>query len=247
MRLAGATLLGLAAALAPLCAGAAGLDVTPVRIELTGKTPSALLTLRNTEASPARFQIRAYSWDESPSGGMILGETSDLQVFPALQQLGPKEERKIRLGTTAKPGARERSWRIFIEELPSAVEAEDKNRIRVLTRIGIPVFLAPSAPAASGELRLGRAGGRVEVRLRSTGTIRIQPSDVTLVLLGDGDAKVHEQALSPWYVLSGGERVYPVDVPPALCAKARRAVATATLDKGQIQAILALPDGACAP
>jgi fimbrial chaperone protein len=239
--------LWLLAALAPLCAGAASLDVSPIRIELTGKKPNALLTLKNSGEAPARFQFRVYSWDESPAGDMILADSTELSVFPALQQLGPREERKVRIGTTVKPGAKERTWRIFIEELPSAVEAEDRTKVRVLTRIGIPIFLEPVKPASGGELVLTRDGAKLRLRVRNTGTVRFQPTELKLVLLGEKDERIEEKALSPWYVLADADRLYAMEVQPETCARARRAVASATLEKGSLQAVLELPAGACAP
>lgn len=233
--------------LAPFGARAANLDVSPVRIELSAQAPSAILTLRNTGTTPLRFQVKVHGWDESPSGSMILSDVSDLSVFPALQQIGPKEERKVRIGTTAKAGERERTWRVFVEEIPSAVEADDKNRVRIVTRIGIPVFLEPARPSPGGTLALARSGGKLELRVRNGGSVRIQPSELKVVLLDGAERPIGEKVLAGWYVLAGGERIWSVDVEPGLCASLRRVLVTATLEKGALQAALALPDGACAP
>jgi fimbrial chaperone protein len=234
----------LAAALLTPAAGRGGdLDVSPVNVELSAKARTALISLRNGGGAPARYQLRAYAWGQRPDGAMDLSPTRELAVFPPLLELAAGEERNVRIGTDAAPAAAERTWRVFIEELPRAETAEDAARVKVLTRIGVPVFLAPAAPVARGELVfLGRDGARVRLAIRNTGTVRLRPTAVTLALLGADGAPVFEKALDPWYVLAGGERVYEVEVPAEACARAATALASAALERGAIEARAA---GAC--
>ncbi|HSD21072.1 MAG TPA: fimbria/pilus periplasmic chaperone, partial [Anaeromyxobacter sp.] len=203
----------VAAALAPAAARGGDLDISPVNVELSANARTALMSLRNGGAAPARYQLRAYAWAQKPDGAMDLSPTRELVVFPPLLELAPGEARNVRLGTDAAPGAAERTWRVFIEELPRAATAEDAARVKVLTRIGVPVFLAPAAPVARGELVfLARDGARVRLALRNTGTVRLRPAAVSVALLAADGARVFEKALDPWYVLAGGERVYEVEV-----------------------------------
>jgi fimbrial chaperone protein len=132
---------------------------------------------------------------------------------------------------------------VFVEELPRADAAEGASRISVLTRVGIPVFLAPSRRVSKAELAfLPPEAGRIRASLRNGGTVRLRPSTVTLAVLSADGARLLERALDGWYVLAGGERVYEVEVPPELCARAAEAVITAALDGGTVEARAA---GAC--
>ncbi len=247
MRLPSPALLWLAVLLAPAGAGAASLDVSPVRIELSARSPSALVVLKNGGKALVRVELRAQAWDEGPTGGMLLTDTTELSVFPALQQLAPGEERKIRIGTTARPGGAERSWRVFISEMPSAVEVADKTAVRVLTRIGIPVFLAPLKATTGAALSVTRDGGKLAVVFKNTGSVRIDPTEVKLLLLGEKDARIEERTFSGWYVLAGRERVFTAEPEAGGCAGVRNAVATAEVGSSQLQAVLPLPAGICAP
>lgn len=240
-------LLLVALALVPTGAGAAAVEVTPVRLDFTRTAPNGLLTVRNGSATPARFQLRAYGWEESPQGEMRLSETRDLSVFPALLQLAPGESRKVRVGTTAAPGAKERTWRVFAEELPEAVEQPKGATVRILTRVGIPVFMEPLLVESRPAVELAAADGKLEVRLRNAGTAHFRPSAVNLLLTNEAKARVHEEKLNAWYVLAGAERIYAVTVPAAVCGLVRRAEVVALVDGKQLVGALDLPSGACAP
>lgn len=242
-----APLLLAALALAPTGAGAVAVEVQPVRLDLTRTAPNALLTVKNGSGAPARYQLRAYTWDESPQGEMKLTEAKELSVFPALLQLAPGESRKVRVGTTAAPGPAERTWRVFAEELPEAVEQPKGASVKILTRVGIPVFLEPLAAESRPVLELAAPGGKLEVRLRNAGTAHFRPSAVNLLLTGPKGERVHEEKLAAWYVLAGGERIYAVGVPPAVCSKVSRAEVIALVDGKQLVGVLDLPSGACGP
>jgi len=226
----------LALALAPRPARAGDVEVSPILIELSGRSRTALVSIRNAGGAPMRYQARAYAWAQGTDGVMDLAPARDLVVFPPLLELQAGEARNLRVGSDAAPGAAERAWRLVVEELPRA-DVAPGTQVQVLTRVGVPVFLAPARPAAKGELALlARDGARIRFTLRNTGTVRLRPSAVTLALRAEGGATVHEQRLEPWYVLAGGERIYEVAVPAAACAKAAEVVLTAALEAGAIEA-----------
>src|SRR5690242_12064844 len=123
------------------------MQVSPVWVEIGPAAPSAVITVRNGGSTPARYQLSAMSWTEPRAGAARLEPSSELSFFPPLFQLGAGEERKVRIGATVPPGATERAWRLFVEEIPAAVEAPPAaGQIRIRTRFGIPVFQAPLAP-----------------------------------------------------------------------------------------------------
>jgi fimbrial chaperone protein len=231
-----------ALALAPPLAGAGELEVAPTAVELSGATPTALVALKNDGAKAMRYQIRAYVWAQEPSGEMRLTPARDLVLFPPLLELAPGESRNVRVGTRAQTAAAERTWRMFIEEMPRADESPSQARVEVLTRIGVPVYLAPAKRVEKAELVfLPGAPGKLRFTLRNTGTVRIRPTGVTLALVGADGTKLAERTLEAWYVLAGGERIYEAEVPADACAAAREAIAIASVEGGAIEARIASP------
>ncbi len=235
-RLAVALAAALALAGAALQASAADLEVSPVVVELGAGRRTAILTVRNAGADPARFQARAFTWSNGTDGAMKLAPTRELAVFPPLLELAPGESRNLRLGTEAPALAVERAWRITVEELPREDAPRAGNRVQVLTRVGLPVFLAPAAePVARGEVGfLERAGGKVRFALRNTGTVRLRPSAVALALVSGKGEALFEAQLQPWYVLPREQRIYEVEPPPGACERAAEMVVTVQLESGTL-------------
>jgi len=218
------------------------IEVAPILVELGSGARTAIVSVRNGSAATMRYQVRAFEWDQTPDGQMVLAPAADLVLFPPLLELQPGEARNLRVGTSVAAAERERSWRIFVEEMPRADQA-DANRVQVLTRVGVPVFLAPAKKTSRGELALlERNGKRVRFALRNRGTVRLRPLAVRLTLVAADGAIVFERALDAWYVLAGGERLHEVEVPADACARAAEVVVVATLEAGKIEARAA---GAC--
>jgi len=230
-----AVLAALALA-ASLPVAAADLEVSPVLVDFAAGRRTAILTVRNAGAAPARFQAKAFSWSNGTDGALKLAPTREVAVFPPLLELAPGESRNLRVGTDAAAGPVERAWRLTVEELPREDAPEAGMRVRVLTRVGLPVFLAPAAEAiARGEVVfVERAKGRIRFAVRNTGTVRLRPSAVTLSLVSGQGETVFAKPLEAWYVLAREARIYEVEPPPGACERAAEMVVTVQLERGDL-------------
>jgi fimbrial chaperone protein len=219
-------------------ASASTYAVNPTQVVLSARTASRLVTLRNASKDPLRFQITTFRWDQTPRGEMVLEPTRDIVVYPSLLTVAPGEERTIRVGFTGVVGGKEATYRIFVEELPPASpQANPDAGVRMLTRMGIPVFIQPQQPAGSIELSpLRLQGSRVTFSLRNTGNVHVLPQRVRLHGTNRSGAATVAQDVASWYVLAGGVRDYEVEIPAALCAdlsslSAKVQVGDATLEE----------------
>jgi fimbrial chaperone protein len=222
------------------------LEVTPIQVELTPAAPSEIITLHNKSTDAVRYQVSAFAWDQSPSGEMQLARTKDVHFFPSLLTVGAGEKRNVRVATAMKPGTIERTYRLFVEQLPPGPDASQSG-VRVLTRVSIPVFVAPRTPMPAAEVTaLAVERGKISFVLRNTGNVRTRPKLVRVV--GRGDGKIlFDLPVSSWYVLADGERAFEVEAPREHCRGVRNVSVEAVLEKSTVGAELPVVGGACAP
>lgn len=221
--------------------------VNPTQIHLGGRTTTALLTLRSEDAAPLRFQLSTFSWHQDPRGEMQLQPTEDIVFYPALLTLGPGEERRIRVGAATSFGPVERAYRIFVEELPPE-SAGNEGAIRMLTKMGIPIFLRPLRPVAQAGLEgLHLTGGTFLFRIRNTGTVHFVPRAVRVRAFGAARDVVFERQLDSWYILAGGTRAYDVAIADAECAQLRSLAVEVRIGTSTLADEIEATPGACPP
>ena len=230
-------------------ARAASLSVNPTKIQLSRQLPRALLTLRNEGTSPTRIQITAHAWAQSLEGEMELQPTTDIVFFPSLLVLEPGQSRAIRVGTTTPFSASERSYRIFVEELPPASsEGQQASAVRMYTRLGIPVFLQPERPEPRPALAgLALAEGALMFRLTNAGTKHFVPASVVVRGVAASGERAIETTLTGWYVLAGGARQFTVPFESPDCGRIRFLIVEAQVDEVMLKEELATPQGTCRP
>ena len=243
-------LLTSAVALAvPAAASAATYTVNPTRIYLKSSATSALMTLKNESGTPLRMQLRAQRWEQTRTGEMRLSSTDDLIVFPTLLTLAPGEERRVRVATTGGFADVEKTYRLYVEELPTPGGADAEGAsVRILTRMGIPVFLQPSRPTATAVLKgLGLDNGALAFELANTGNSHYIPESIVVRGFTAAGQPVSEWPVNGWYVLAGGSRAFAMTISRPECEKVRSLLVEVTIGQTILKGPLTTPGGACAP
>lgn len=241
----------MALALGLLCgagrARASGLNISPVQVWLSPDTSKSLVTLRNEGPGDARYQVSTMAWDEDARSGMKLAPTEDIVVFPTILELKAGETRSLRLGTVVPFGPIEKTYRVFLEELPAPEKPQARSTVRVLTKVGIPIFLAPVKALEDirlSSVSLGKAGASLDVQ--NTGNVHFRVDHVRMEGFGQGGARLFDKQAQGWYVLAGGHKRYDLEIPKDACAKVRKLVLSVKTDRDQVlQEPLETPGGAC--
>ena len=230
-------------------ARAASLSVNPTQIRLSAQSPSALLTIKNEGRSATRVQVTVHDWTQRLDGEMDLKPTTDVVFFPSMLTLEPGQARTIRVGTTAAIAATERSYRIFIEEIPTPAALETQgSTVRMYTRLGIPIFLSPrDAKARPGLTAMKLEAGTLNFRLENTGTSHFVPDSVVVRGYGARGEAAFNRQLTAWYVLAGSARQFTVPFDSTNCGHLRSLVVEATVGDAVIKEELATPRGTCRP
>ena len=123
----------------------ASLQVEPALVEVVAPGEASSVTLRNSGAVPINVQIRVFRWSQE-NGQEHLDPTDDVVASPPALALAPHGDYLARLvRVTDRPVSREESYRLVIDELPSASKSK-AGTVKLLVRHSIPAFFeAPSA------------------------------------------------------------------------------------------------------
>jgi fimbrial chaperone protein len=244
-RLLAGCLMGLV--LAPGAARASQFTVNPTRVQLTTRVTNALVTVRNEGPSPIRLQVKTHAWTQRLDGQMQLAATDQLVVFPTLLSLGPGEQRRIRVAVTAPPGELERTYRVFLEELPAAAQAGVQTTgVQMLTRVGIPVFLQARVPTMrAGLSEIGLSQGTLHFQVDNLGNTHFVPDGIHVRGLSASGEAVVDKTTDGWYILGHGARRYELPIPSEDCERVRSILIEVKTGETPLQGRLDTPGGAC--
>ena len=204
--LASAAAFGLSST--PAVAGS--FSVSPVRVELSARTQTGSVTLRNQLDAPVLVQAEASLWEQG-DGQDRLTATQDLLVSPAVFTLPAKGSQLVRVALRRPVDAgRELSYRLILTEVPPQ-ESPGFTGLSVSLRLSLPVFVSAQAPSPA---RLEWSAhydveGKLVVTAQNAGQThaRVLQFSVTPT---DGAGPAADEATTA-YILPGQARTWVLD------------------------------------
>jgi len=230
-------------------ASASTFTVSRVHVFLSTRQKSELVKVRNDSDVALRFQVSVFAWEQSAQGEMVLAATRDIVFFPPLFALKPGEERNLRIGTSAPSASVEKTYRLFIEELPSQEGGPGPpGQVAIRTRLGIPIFLRPVKEATGGRVeQVGVREGRLAFTVRNTGNVHLLAQAIRVTGYGAAGETVLEGKLEGWYVLAGGTRLHDLELPADKCPLLRTIAIEVQTPQAAFTERVDLPTAGCRP
>jgi len=196
--------------------------VTPIRLDLGRDARSGAVTVINESDERLQFQMKAFEWTQDVEGKDRYKETDDILFFPRIMIFDKKGEKILRAGVKGPSGAKEKTYRLFVEEIPEPKKAEGA-RVAIAIRFGLPIFVKPAKEDLRGEVAgIPMAGGAVSAMVRNTGNVHFVVRKVILNWRDGNGKSVFSKELDGWYLLAGAERAYPAELPAGLCGEVAR-------------------------
>ena len=229
-------------------ASAGVFNVNPVQVRLSAQTRSMTLTLKNESSETSRFQVSVFAWDQKPNGEMVLTPTEDILAFPALLSLGPTKERMLRVGMAVPPAEKEQTYRVFIEEMPpeDTSRQEKASAVRFVTRLGIPIFIAPPRPVTQGQIDNYRVvNGTFTFRVSNTGNVHFTVKMTSVIGTGSEGETVFSRQTNGWYVLAGEVHEHTLELPRLDCLKTNTITVNVVADEISLRGEFRPLPGSC--
>jgi len=161
--------------------------------------------------------------------------------------LEPKEEKILRAGIRVPAAAKEKTFRLFIEEIPGPRKAEGVN-VAIAIRFGVPIFVKPLKEEARGEVgAMTMSAGALLVPVNNTGNVHFVVQSVLLRGRNGAGEEIFSRELSGWYLLAGVSRAYTTTVPAATCGSLAVIEADVKTDKLPLRGRMAVDRSMCGP
>ncbi len=240
---------GLLCALPAFEAAAAGeFSVNPIRLELGAAARSGVIVVKNEGKGKLSFQLSAMEWTQDDSGKDQYADTRDLIFFPKIMTIDPGQDGVIRVGIKNAALPTEKTYRLFIEELPAVVKSPDGSgvQINVLIRFGAPIFVGPLKPKDGLEIdNLTLARGTASFSARNVGNRHQVAQGIHLRGADAGGKEIYALTIADRYLLAGTNKPYTASIAADLCSKLASLEVEVKTDKATAARKLAVTSAMC--
>ncbi len=213
-------------------------SVNPIRLELGAAVRSGVIGVRNEGKDKLSFQLQAMEWTQDASGNDQYADTRDLVFFPKIMTVEPGEEGLVRVGSKNAVVPTERTYRLFIEELPGVAKTPEGSgaQINVLIRFGAPIFVTPLKPQDSLEIESFKlTKGVLSISAKNTGNRHQFVQGIHLKGTDGGGNEVYALTLADRYLLTGTAKSYTTAIAADQCAKITSLALEFKTDKLSVQ------------
>jgi fimbrial chaperone protein len=221
--------------------------VTPIRLDLGRDARTGVITVANDADSKLQVQMQAFQWSQDVEGKDVYTESNDIIFFPKIMIFEKKEEKILRTGIKIPAVAKEKTYRLFIEEIPEPRKSEGAN-VAIAIKFGVPIFVTPLKEEPKGEIeKPGMSKGAVKIIVKNSGNVHFRIESITVKGKDlKGEEKISKE-LSGWYLLSGASRSYTTTIPQDVCETLAKVSIEVKTDKFTLNGNLDADKTMCLP
>ena len=234
---------------------AADFQIQPTTLELSGGVKSGAFSVINNGSESINFQVSVKEWTQDANGKDVYEETKDIVFFPKIMTTGPNEQRAIRIGFKAPLSVNEKTYRLFVEEIPSpkkGPETKEQGKIKagitIAFRFATPIFVKPlkqQETAVVDKMEMSR--GEVKATIKNTGNVHIKLLSVTFRGKAADGRELFSKEVAGWYILHGLSVPYETAVPGGACEGLATIEVNAKSENLTINGAMNVQKGMCAP
>jgi fimbrial chaperone protein len=233
---------------------AADFQIQPTTLDLGGSVKSGAFSVINNGNEKIDFQISVKEWSQDASGKDVYEDTKDVIFFPKIMSVEPFGQRAIRIGLKTPPSKMEKTYRLFVEEIPTPKKTPDvklKGNIQagltIAFRFATPIFVKPIQPQESYVIeRVEMSKGTVKAIVKNTGNVHVKLRAVTFSGKGADGKELYSKEIAGWYILHSMSLPYEAAVPQEQCGKLATIDVSAQTENINIRGTLNVQKNMCA-
>jgi P pilus assembly chaperone PapD len=215
----------------------ASLEIYPVRLDLTTKSPISSFVLSNNGDKKINIQANLVSWDQV-DGKNVYKKMNDGELFilPLIFSIAANSSQVVRVGLPKpKDELTEKTYRVIFKEfIPRALAVKKLNNdaanisFLFMLNISIPIFIAPAVPKpiAATFIFKPKHKGFLPILINNRGNTHIH---LVGIKLRSGDNIIAESN-AVLYILAGKSMIYRIEVNPHLLKRGKNITISAKTD-----------------
>ena len=233
--------------LIPFIAFSGEFRVTPIRLDFDRGAKSGVITILNEGGDKLNVQMKAFEWTQNAEGKDQYTETNDIIFFPRIMALEKSEEKILRAGIKIPATTKEKTYRLFIEEIPEPKKAEGVN-VAIAIRFGVPIFVKPLKEEVKGEIeKVELSKGVLSALVKNRGNTHFIINSIDIKGKNAKGEAIFSKELSGWYLLSGVSRLYSTPIPQEVCKDLVRLDMEIKTDRFNLNGKLDVDQAMCLP
>ncbi len=201
-------------------------QIQPTSLTLNANEKSGAFSVVNNGDEKIDFQVAVKAWAQDAKGKDIYEDTKDVIFFPKIMTVQAHEQRAVRIGIKAPPSQKEKTYRLFVEEIPTPkkeTEMKQIGKIRagltIAFRFTTPIFVRPLKPQESVVVeKMEMTKGVVSAVIKNTGNVHIKLFKVAFRGIAADGKELFSKDVSGWYILQGLSLPYDAAVPKEVCS-----------------------------
>ncbi len=192
-------------------------SINPVRIFLDGQNKTNVLKIKNQSDEDISLQLQTFSWAHDSSGKNDYSPTKDIIFFPRILTIHKDEEKIIRIGTVIPQDNQEKTYRLFIEEIP-APDPVKSNVVNMVMKVGVPVFISPFEEVHGGSIvSTELLGGTLHLKVKNEGNAHFIVNSIALEGKDSPGNEIYTTEIGGWYLHGGKTKEYEIEIPGDHC------------------------------
>jgi len=204
----------------------ANFSITPTSVDLSAGVKSSALTVINSGDEKLNCQIDLKEWSQDGEGKDVYTDTKDVVFFPKIMTVEPNEQRAIRIGLKGPQDVKEKTYRLFVEEIPSQKKGSENKEhgkisagLTIAFRYAVPIFVKPAKQQESAVVEnVDMAFSEASAVIKNTGNIHIKMLSIAFRGKASDGKELFRQDVAGWYILQGLTRRYTATVPKEICS-----------------------------
>jgi fimbrial chaperone protein len=233
----------------PEIGSAADFSVNPVNVFFDAAQKATILTVKNQSEDKLTLQLTAYAWSQDDEGNDVYTPSDDVIIFPKILSFEGADERIIRIGINAPPGRTEKTFRVYLEEIPGEWKSPTRGtELRTIMKVGVPVFFEPVTSVVKGTIaHAAFSKGTLSFFVENSGNIHFIIKSIHIHGLNKAGESLFKTELGGWYLLEGRSRKFTTSIQENICSTLDYVIVDVFTDRLALKERLEVSPAQCSP